>query len=151
VKSLYPKGMKVTCLASLDAAVITGLGVGIAFILLFAIMFENHRTTVPFIGRTISEVIIPYNATMMNNPSFEPNSIKVMIGVNNTVRWVNQDDAGALIAADNESDPAFFNATKDFVFILPNKTFDYTFTKAGEFGYHGKPWQRGTVVVLSSR
>ena len=75
----------------------------------------------------------------------------MVIGVNNTVRWVNQDVVTAWIAADNESDPAFYNATKDPVFILPNKTFDYTFVKTGEFGYHGKPWQRATVVVLPSQ
>lgn len=131
--------------------VIIGLAIGIAFVVLFATMFANQRTTVPSIGKRVSEVIIPRNAVMVGNPAFEPNPIKVMIGVNNTVRWVNQDDAWAWIAADNESDPAFYNATKDSVFILPNKTFDYTFTKAGEFGYHGKPWQRATVVVLPSR
>ena len=125
-----------------------GLAAGIALILLFAIMFENQRTTVPSIGKPISEVIIPRDAYLVNNTAFDPNPIKVVIGVNNTVRWVNHDDVAAIIEADNLTDPVFYNATKDFVSIEPNKTFDYTFTKAGEIGYHGKPWQRGTVVVL---
>ena len=119
--------------------VIIGLTVGVTFIILFAIMFEGQRTTIPSIGKIISEVIIPRDAVLRSNPAFEPNPIRVVIGVNNTVRWVNQDEVPAWIGADNESDPAFYNATKDFVFVLPNQTFDYTFTRVGEFGYHGKP------------
>lgn len=114
--------------------VIIGLAIGIAFILLFAIMFEGQRTTVPSISKRISEVIIPRDAVLIDNPAFEPNPIRVMLGVNNTVRWVNQDVVTAWIAADNESDPAFYNATKNFVFILPNKTFDFTFTKQANLG-----------------
>ncbi len=71
----------------------------------------------------------------------------MILGVNNTVRWVNRDFTLARIAADTKDDPAFYNATKDFVFIKPNETFEYTFTKVGEFGYHGAPWQGARVVV----
>ncbi len=127
------------------------MAAGVAFIVLFTIMFANQKTTLPAIVKHTSEVIIPRDAVIINNPAFEPNPIKVVIGVNNTVRWVNQDVVAAWIEADNESDPAFYNATKDSVFIPPNETFEYTFTKAGEFGYHGRPWQRATVVVLPSQ
>ena len=97
-----------------------GLAAGIALILLFAIIYENQRTTIPSIGKPISEVIIPHGAYLINNTAFDPNPIKVAIGVNNMVRWVNHDIVAAIIKADNLTDPAFYNATKDFVFIEPN-------------------------------
>lgn len=100
----------------------------------------------------VSVIVIPADSGLLSSPlkSFEPRMIKVVIGTNNTVRWVNQDFDFTLIAADNASDPGFYNATKNFVLLGPNETFEYTFTKAGEFGYHGRPWQRGTVIVVAA-
>ncbi len=64
-----------------------------------------------------------------------------------TIRWHNKDTVSAMIEADNDSDPDFYKATKGGIMIKPGESFDYKFTKAGEFGYHGKPWQKGAVVV----
>ncbi|MEP0826216.1 MAG: hypothetical protein HRF40_12090 [Nitrososphaera sp.] len=85
--------------------------------------------------------------------SFEPETIKVMIGVNNTVRWINPDYIAHWIGADDQSDPEFYNATggeQGSKLIAPGDFFEYTFTRAGEFGYHGKPSMRGTVIVVES-
>ena len=131
--------------------VIVGLVVGLAFILLLAIIFGGGTTG--SIHRNISIVTIPYNASLYEEgkASFEPKEIKVMLGVNNTIRWINRDSVPARISADNEADPNFYNATKDFVLILPNKNYEYTFTKVGQFGYHGAPWQRGTIIVVDAK
>ena len=102
-----------------------------------------------------SIVIIPKDAGMASSQhSYVPQTITVEIGVNNTVRWINHDYAAAWIWADNSDDPNFYNATQDDpnhtiskTLMVPNQTFAYTFTKVGEFGYHGKPWMRGTVIV----
>ena len=32
--------------------------------------------------------------------------------------------------------------------MSPGKSFEYTFTHVGTFGYHGEPWERGYVTVL---
>lgn len=130
---------------------VIGLAVGVALIIVFGIMFEGGRT-IPLFKR-VSIVTIPHNASFYaeEKSSFVPQEIRVVIGVNNTVRWVNQDIAAALVGADNYTDQDFFNATKDLVYIMPNGTFEYTFTKPGEIGYHGKPWQRATVIVLPSQ
>lgn len=80
--------------------------------------------------------------------NFEPQTIRVLVGVNNTVRWVNNDHFPAMLEADNNSDPLFYTVTKDFIVVSHGDSFEFTFTKPGEYGYHGKPWQRGTVIVL---
>jgi|SRR2546426_1920757 len=117
-----------------------GLIAGIGFILLFSITFET--------GHKVAIVRMTENAN--GEIAFEPKVIAVFSGVNNTVRWVNVSNLAALLKADNESDPAFYNATKDFVFILPHKSYEYTFTGLGKIDYHGKPWQKGSVIVVSA-
>jgi plastocyanin len=92
--------------------------------------------------------IVRIRPSTNSSNSFEPQVITVLVGVNNTVRWVNESDEIAMLSADNDSDPGFYKATGDFVFIMPHKSFEFTFTSLGEIGYHGKPWQRGSVIVL---
>jgi plastocyanin len=112
---------------------------------------------------TIALVTIPEGASdSQSGKTFEPQTITVVIGVNNTVRWINQDTSMYFIEADNDRyDPAFYHATEipssnskaeatDNV-LMPNEYFEYTFTKPGEYGYHSKPWMRGTVIVMESR
>ena len=65
----------------------------------------------PIGGKQYSLVEIPYNAA--SSTTFEPKVTKVVIGVNNTVRWVNKDTVPTWIEADNNADPNFYNATKD--------------------------------------
>ncbi|MGI0062990.1 MAG: cupredoxin domain-containing protein, partial [Nitrosotalea sp.] len=37
--------------------------------------------------------------------------------------------------------------------LKPGDTYEFTFTKAGTFGYHGVPnsWNKGKVIVLEQR
>ena len=115
--------------------VIAGLGIGIALIIVLSVIFEPTHN-IRIIGNG--------NGTI----TFQPQVITVLSGVNNTVRWINQSDSPAIIVADNEADPAFYNATKDRVLILPHKSFEFTFTNLGKIGYHGRPEERGSVIVL---
>lgn len=144
--------------ASITAPVIAGLAVGVAFLVIFALVM-NHVTEFTIVrsfhGTTI---IIPEGASLSSSgKSFEPEVVNVVIGLNNTVRWVNNDVTSHWIEADNDEDPDFFMATtfgassvgERQSYLVPGASFEYTFTKPGEFGYHGQPWMRGTIVVLS--
>jgi plastocyanin len=138
---------------SVNVQVIIGLAAGIALVALFA---TNFTTTTPIPDpRKVIDVIdvrIPEGASIDSGKNFQPQKALVVVGEGNeyccsTVRWHNRDSAPAIIRADDDSDPEFYEATKD-LFIKPGESFDFRFTKPGEFGYHGKPWQHGTVVVL---
>ena len=73
----------------------------------------------------------------------------LLSGVNDTVKWVNESNNLAILAADNDrTNPAFYNATKDFVTIMPHRSYEYTLTGLGEIGYHGRPSERGSVIIL---
>jgi plastocyanin len=141
-------------------SVAAGLVVGISFIVIFSLMFQIRGTSNP---SEVSIVTIPENA---QSNGFEPKVIKVVIGVNNTVSWINHDSIPSSVYADNEDDPLFYEATRDQCVnndyynnicvaipgkntLMPGGTFEFTFTKPGTFGYHSvpHPQMKGTVVV----
>jgi plastocyanin len=74
---------------------------------------------------------------------FSPSSITVVIGVNNTVVWVNDDTSPHTVT----SDTGVFNSGN----LSPGQTFQFTFTQPGNYAYHCSyhPWMTGNVTVES--
>lgn len=72
---------------------------------------------------------------------YSPPTITVVIGVNNTVTWVNNDIAPHTVTADDGS----FNSGN----MNPNQSYTHVFTTAGTYTYHCEyhPWMHGTVIV----
>lgn len=137
---------------ALALAVAAGLAVGIAFVALFATLMNDFpllRVQSTSRSGEVSAVVIPEGTSLLDSgKTFDPQVIRVVIGLNNTVRWTNQDIAANWIEANSYDDPDFANATLTPRLIHPGESFEYTFNKVGEFGYHGKPHQLGTVIVL---
>ena len=75
--------------------------------------------------------------------AYSPDPITVVVGVNNTVSWANNDSSPHTITADDGS----FGSGN----IAPGSSFTYTFTTAGTYKYHClyHPWMVGTVIVKS--
>jgi len=101
----------------------------------------------------VTTVIIPKaSEDLASGNNFEPRLVVVLLGINNTVRWVNEAVTGNTVVADNQDDPIFWKATNSpsKSDLMLGKSFNFTFTKVGEFGYHGEPhpWLRGWVLVL---
>ncbi len=115
---------------------------------------KEENTKYPLTSSVVT-VVIPEGA---GDPTslrpFEPQTITVVIGVNNTVRWINNDLVSHWIEADNYYDPDFRAAAPQprlgnlSNILQQGELFEYTFTKPGEIGYHGRPWERGSVKVL---
>jgi plastocyanin len=137
-------------------AIIIGLGVVIGFALIAPIALccggDSHAPSPPL----VSTIVITEGAALADSgKGFLPPTITVVMGINNTARWVNQDDTAHFIEADY-NDSQWFEATRlsrDFSSknaLEPGETFEFTFTKPGEFGYHSvpHPWKHGTVIVL---
>lgn len=74
---------------------------------------------------------------------FKPKEITVVIGVNNTVAWRN-DDPGTVHTVNSDSPKEFDSGQID-----PGKSYVHTFTKPGSYSYHcdPHPWMVGTVIV----
>jgi len=75
---------------------------------------------------------------------FSPSTITVVIGVNSTVIWTNDDSAEHTVTATNNS----FNSG----YIQPGQSFTYTFTTPGTYTYYCTihPWMKGTVIVKAA-
>ena len=109
---------------------------------------QTGMTTSPH----ITTVIIPTDSEdQSSDNNFEPQYLTVVLGINNTVSWINKSDAGNEIdATHNQPDPMFENGPYSHGTMLPGKSFNFTFTKLGEFEYHAQPhpWLQGSVLVL---
>ena len=88
------------------------------------------------------------NQSSLGNLGFYPNTITVVIGVNNTVTWTNNDVTTHTVTS--LSVPAGAKAFNDGS-LGPGSTFSVTLTVAGTYEYHCAihPWMIGKIIVKS--
>jgi plastocyanin len=104
---------------------------------------SSTGTTGPSTGHNSTVSIVPgaFNYSSPNN--FSPKVISVVMGVNNTVIWTNNDSFPHTVTAD---DGSFSSGNMD-----PGNSFVWTFSKPGTYKYHCSyhSWMTGTVIVLT--
>ena len=89
-------------------------------------------------GPTVS--IEPGSAVNTTSTYYLPSTITVMIGVNNTVTWINNDNAPHTV-----TDVGVFDSGN----LNPGQTWIHTFTTPGTYNYRCiyHQWMTGTVIV----
>jgi plastocyanin len=87
--------------------------------------------------------IVTGAGTDTSSIGYSPDSITVIIGVNNTVIWTNDDDVAHTVTATNK----LFDSGN----MNPGDVFTYTFTSPGVYTYRCSyhSWMKGTVIVKS--
>jgi plastocyanin len=96
----------------------------------------------------LSLVILPGSGTptgAVNQITFSPQNITVVIGTNNTIQWTNKDNTDHTVTS-RSGDPTSFNSGT----IAPGGTYEYTFTAPGVYNYYctfHPGWMHGTVTV----
>lgn len=90
------------------------------------------------------QVSIANGASIPPNVGYTPQNITLVLGVNNTVVWTNNDVSSHTVTA---NDGIF-----DSGIMNPGDTFSYTFAKAGVYEYHCTihPWMIGFVTVKAA-
>jgi len=91
-------------------------------------------------------VYIGFGAANNTAPAaFNPSPTVVVIGVNNTVTWVNEDTPPHTVTSESG------NGSISSGPIASGASFNYTFTSAGTYNYVDPhySWMKGTVVVLA--
>jgi nitrite reductase (NO-forming) len=103
---------------------------------------SSTTTTTP--AGSVSVAISSGSALNTTSNYFSPPTITVVIGVNSTVIWTNDDSAEHTVAATN-------NIFKSGI-IEPGQSFTYTFTIPGTYSYYCTihPWMKGTVIVKAA-
>ena len=124
---------------------------GIAFaatLALVAVGFLLHSNLIPTTPTEVMPtevvVIIPKGASLNLHLGFEPPMITILIGVNNTVIWKNEDSDWHTA---HSNIPEFNSGL-----IEPGGNFTHTFLRAGTYPYHcdPHPWMTGIVIVKAA-
>ena len=79
--------------------------------------------------------------TNTSSSGYSPVTITVVIGLDNTVTWINSDTSPHTVTSDGG---AFDSST-----LNANQTFNFTFDKEGQYQYHCAyhAWMHGGVIV----
>jgi plastocyanin len=99
------------------------------------------------------KIIIPNGVNLNHALDFTPSTVVLVIGVNNSVTWVNQDttDHTATFTVVPAGVTASSVSASD---VPPGTSFGpVTFTVAGTYDYHCQfhpGWMRGTIIVKSA-
>jgi plastocyanin len=90
-------------------------------------------------------IIIPVNSSLKSNGfTFTPSLVKVVIGTNNTVRWINMD------SVTNDITSSFVSFRSGA--IESGYAWTHTFDKSGIYHYYSviHPWLKGIVIVAAN-
>ncbi len=97
----------------------------------------------PFTAGVAGLIVIEKNASdQTSGKSYSPRNSTVVIGWNNTVSWINQDDAYSSVT----SDLHLFDSGS----IKPGGSWQHSFECLGTYTYHSEPhpWMLGVIRVL---
>jgi plastocyanin len=106
----------------------------------FAVFAITVHRNPPPITNAVHVSVIPGAASYATG--YNPDNITVVIGVNNTVIWTNNDNGPHTVTA---SDGSFDSGNMN-----PGATFTYTFTTPGTYTYicTYHTWMHGYVTVI---
>jgi plastocyanin len=107
----------------------------------------------------VTKVTIIHGASSPNNAEhFVPSAIRAAIGATNKVIWTNQDEVAHTVTSDNGYNDKI-NGPFDSLqhpdqngggYIMPGKSWSFTFTAEGDYAYHcvPHPFMTGVVHVV---
>ncbi len=103
------------------------------------------KETISIMTSPETTIIIPVNSSIRSNGfTFTPSVVKVVIGTNNTVRWINMDS----VTNDITSSSVSFRSG----LIESGYAWTHTFHKSGMYRYYSTihTWLKGTVIVVEN-
>jgi len=99
--------------------------------------------------------IIEGSSQPSQQKNFEPKEVRGSLGINNKIVWTNVDTTAHTVTSDTQYSDQIsgpFNSIESLGIIPPQKTYEFTFTKEGEYAYHCEPhpWMTGKVIIVKS-
>ena len=90
-----------------------------------------------------SIVTIPQHVSVEGGQHLNPQEITVVLGINSTVTWINEDDVVHKFGSDDKNNSWWTGLMK------PEESSSVKFNNTGIFSYHGMPgpWITGKVIV----
>ncbi len=95
---------------------------------------------------TGTTVILPTGVGTDRTLTYQPASITVVVGVNNTISWVDKDSIPHTVT-NSTGAPVVFDKT-----MTQGDTFTFTFSSPGTYHYFCRfhDWMKGTIIVKAS-
>lgn len=105
--------------------------------------------------RGITEIQIVEGAALESNPrNFVPKEVRGVLELSNKVVWTNNDITPHTVTTDDDYvdqiNGPFDSTVKLGSLIAPGATFEFTFTKEGEYAYHctPHPHMKGIIEII---
>jgi plastocyanin len=121
----------------------------------------NAKPTLPEVvlkpPQTVQVKIAQGASLPTNGQFFVPKEAHGMLGVSNKVVWTNTDITGHSVTSDNGYvdiiNGDFNSIQQQSSLIVPGKTFEFTFTKVGDYPYHCEPHphMKGLVSIAEQK
>jgi plastocyanin len=102
---------------------------------------------------TTTRIAVPSGTGASNQAlNFSPQTVKVVIGVNNTVTWTNNDSTDHTITFSSAPSGVSLSSLTDSNNLSPGTSYSLTLTTAGTYQFHCEihSWMHGTITVLAS-
>ena len=106
------------------------------------------NTTTTSLGGSVVEVSITSGTGSRSGaPGYAPDALILVIGVNNTVAWTNNDSVAHTVTSSSTPTCGSFNSEN----MSPGAVYTHTFTKPGSYQYYCKyhSWMTGNITVVS--
>lgn len=153
------KGVPFTVMA---IAFIVVIGIAVAYYQFYYLPYLSLKPEVPeeyLNPLEVTEVrIIEGSFNQDQQENFVPKLVIVQLGLNNKVKWINEDAAPHTVTSDDGYvDPwsGLFDSREftETPLIQPGEEFEFLFTQPGEYKYHCEPhpWMTGTVKVEKAK
>jgi len=144
----------VTLLGSRSKGISTAALVLLVVVVAVAVAIAYYAIVPPGGGTPVSTTIqtvlirIPEGASGNESISFQPQTVTVVIGVNNTIQWKNFDSVAHTVTSTSVPKGAqpFGSASN---LVAPGQAFTITLTVPGVYEYHCviHPHMEGTIIV----
>ena len=95
-----------------------------------------------------------------NSKFFVPKEIRGTLGLSNKVVWTSQDTVPHTVTSDNAYKDQYSGTfdsrerpeSEGGPFVMPGKTFEFLFTKPGDYAYHCEPhpWMKGKISIIEN-
>ncbi len=138
-------------------AVILGMGTVIIFYTSFyypeSILTPQVAEAVLFPKTPTTQLEILSGSTNRDNPNFYPKDVKIVLGVNNKVVWVNQDTTSHTVTPTVKINDSYSGEFGSPGTIRPGDSYEFLFTEPVKFEYYCQPhpWMTGKISVTEQR
>jgi len=106
-------------------------------------------------------ITIADGSSLEANPTFyEKKNERATIEVSNSVVWENKDTIPHTVTTDDGYKDAYSGlfdsrerpTEEGGAFVMPGKTFEFLFTKVGQYPYHCEPhpWMQGSIEIVEN-